>query len=110
MGLALAIAGCQDSYPIAATSCDRYCDLGFGPGCFKELSPAGCVVECEATWGSLPACSAEFDALVSCLKEHQHGLLCDYSLPYTVDGCESTVLPLSTCAKAHPSRAPIGAE
>ena len=27
LGAALIVAGCQDGYPIAATRCDRWCDL-----------------------------------------------------------------------------------
>jgi len=86
---ALAIQGCQDGYPIAATACDRYCDLGMAPGC-GDYRPTECVVSCEAHWASM-VCSSEFDDWVSCLKERKHTLVCDYSLPVSNDGCEAVL-------------------
>ena len=101
LSAALTMAGCQDSYPIEATSCDRYCDLGLAPGC-GEYSPTGCVLTCEATWGwSRQYCSDELEDWVSCLKEHEHRLICGYAQASTADGCESTQLARDDCMRAH---------
>lgn len=103
---ALAIAGCQDGYPIAATACDRYCDLGLAPGC-GDYSPTNCVLTCEVYWNS-EVCSSEFDAAVSCLKAHKHPLVCDYTSPLSTDGCDSALATRLECAIAYADRARRG--
>jgi len=96
------MAGCQDGYPIAATACDRYCDLGLVPGC-GEYGPTECVVICESHWNST-RCSNELDDWVSCLKRHHYRLVCDYTFPSLKDGCETEESAWYACAVAYAER------
>jgi hypothetical protein len=111
----LTIAGCQDGYPIEATPCDRYCDLGLASGC-GDPSPAGCVLTCEEYWGwTRQPCSDEFDAWVSCNKQNGNHLACDASfVPASLvptDACQSPQQTLNDCMRAHAvPHAPASAE
>jgi len=97
---ALTITACQDGYPIEATACDRYCDLRRAPGCGGD-NPAGCVVNCEVYWGwTRYGCAEEFEAAVSCHKQHQHHLLCDDSFVSQMEGCETPQQALNDCERA----------
>jgi len=101
LALASAMPSCQDGYPIAATPCDRYCDLGIQTDCGGD-SPAGCVASCESSPViQLQDCSSEFDDWVLCHKVHHHGLTCGYEPPLTTTGCEASAQAYGACADAH---------
>jgi hypothetical protein len=106
LGAALAVAGCQDGYPIPATRCDHFCDLKQATEC-GAYNPAACVVGCERISGG-PACYDRFDELLSCLKEHERDLVCDFS--GKAPACEAEQGRLAACASLHAPRGPISAE
>ena len=94
-------AGCQDGYPVEATPCDQYCNIGLALRC-PTYSPAGCVVACEGfTGGSGRVCPAEFRDWVGCLSKEETGYVCDYSFPLTAPDCDGAFQPLRACAETH---------
>ena len=103
LGVALSLAGCQDGYPIAATRCDRLCDLTQETQC-GVYSPAACVVGCEAqVWGGA-ACYPEFDVLLACLEIHRSaihrsdGASCGDLTTSTIAECDKAQTALALCA------------
>jgi hypothetical protein len=103
-GAALPAFGCQDGYPIAATRCDLFCDLRQATEC-GSYNPAGCVVSCEEVSGGT-ACHPEFDALLTCLKEHEHEIECNRMVP----ACKSDHAALYACGMRQMPQGPGSAE
>jgi len=104
LAAALTIAGCQDGYPIAATRCDRFCDLTQAAQC-GEYNPATCVFSCEDGAGG-PTCYPEFDALLACLEKHESTGIADPNLDCTTPRTPSGELTSSfgerlPCSEAH---------
>ncbi|HEY0468189.1 MAG TPA: hypothetical protein VGC79_28520, partial [Polyangiaceae bacterium] len=108
---ALAIAGCQDGYPIAATPCDRLCELTKAAYC-ESYKPAACVVQCEQTFGGA-ACYDEFEDYLACVEMYQSNATC------TVVGternawnqrCVDAFRKAQECGTAHAPRGPSSSE
>ncbi len=78
--MAGAASGCnQESYPITASVCDRWCDVNFNKACpaQRQNSPADCVVECEhERKPEEPQCVPFFGSLVECLGNLAPGRSC----------------------------------
>jgi hypothetical protein len=106
LAAALAAAGCQDDYPLAATRCDHWCELRKATEC-GTYNPAACVVACEQVSGG-PACYPQFDDLLSCLREHEQELVCDFSGQNRP--CESEQARLIVCADLPAPQGPGSAE
>jgi len=106
--VALVVAGCQDGYPIAATRCDRWCDVRRATEC-GNYNPAACVVACEqASSGS--DCDAEFDILLACLESTpQSQITCETYRLGTAAPCYSKQTALYACSN-HFSPGSSGAE
>lgn len=112
LGAALAVAGCQDGYPIAATHCDTWCDLVQATYC-GTYNPATCVVDCELSYGG-PACYQEFEDLLRCMAPYKSKFTClDPNSPALSPSNEA--IPecptesnkrLSECVVAHTPHAP----
>ncbi len=69
--------GCQDGYPIPASQCDEWCAASQSYTCHPN-DPAGCVLACNQRGGDAPACRAELDALLDCLRGPSlQGMDCD---------------------------------
>lgn len=103
-GAALLAASCQDGYPIAATRCDRWCDLTQATWCGR-YNPASCVVGCEQLAGGAD-CYPQFDRLLICL-EQQPTIRCD---PAGGDGvvlaCSEAQGARELCTMAHTAHGP----
>jgi hypothetical protein len=108
LGAALIVGGCQDGYPIAATRCDRWCDIRQATEC-GSYDPAGCVVSCEQVAGGA-ACHPEFDSLLACLEKHEHEIECDLSSYGVVPACKGEQAALHACGMLHAPQRPSGAE
>jgi len=100
LAAALTVAGCQDSYPIAATRCDHFCDLTQEAQC-GDYNPASCVLSCEQGSGGA-ACYAEFDALLACLEMYE--TTCENSRFGVLPACQSAQNALFNCADAARAR------
>ena len=74
LGLTLPLGACSGGYPLPPTRCDEWCDATRGGLCEEYYDPAGCVVECEQVELDSDACSATFDAALSCFRNHPHAL------------------------------------
>ncbi len=108
LGAALMVAGCQDGYPIAATRCDRWCDIRQATEC-GNYNPAGCVVGCEQVSGGA-ACQPAFDELLTCLEQHQQDIKCDNAHYGMVPKCEQAQATLYACAMLRGPHAASNAE
>jgi hypothetical protein len=105
LGPALAVAGCQDGYPIAVTRCDRMCDVRHAIECV-DYTPSGCVLGCEQ--GYTAACEPAFDALLTCLEVHRSEIACGTAIDESVPKCSVEYIELERCLG--PPHAPNGAE
>jgi len=111
LGVALSLAGCQDGYPIAATRCDRLCDITRANAC-GTYSPAACVAGCEQqkVWGGV-ACYAALDAQLACLESHPAEIQpaegnCGSSWDATIAECMDEQIALDLCRAAHAPHVP----
>jgi hypothetical protein len=96
LAFAPTIVGCQDGYPIAATRCDRWCDLLQTTEC-GGYTPASCVVTCEQSFAGA-GCTDDFDAVLHCLEMHRSELKCaDLGSPL-ITVCETEIANLRRCA------------
>jgi len=103
--VAIGAVGCQDGYPIAATRCDRWCELTRDTQC-GVYNPASCVSGCEVSFGSA-ACYAEFDALLGCLQSvPASDRACDYYNFGTVADCSAQTTTLDDCSRRQAPRGP----
>jgi len=107
LSFALAMAGCQDGYPIAATRCDRACNMERGSQC-REYNPVGCVVGCEQLAGG-PACYPAFDELLACLEAHQVKV-CGNVVDSSFIACSAEQAELYACAKPDAPQGPSAGE
>jgi hypothetical protein len=102
LGATLSSAGCQDGYPLAATRCDRWCNLTRELEC-GQGGPAACVVQCEREASTITAaCLPELDALQECLEIHRSeihvsGFTCGRLTETTVLACKDEQLMLTQC-------------
>ncbi len=108
LGAALTALGCQDGYPIAATHCDRWCDIRQATEC-GNYNPTSCVVSCEQLSGGA-ACYPEFDAVLTCLEQHEREIGCDSSSYGIVRACQDAQQTLYNCAMAPTPHAANSAE
>ena len=97
LGAALVVTSCQDGYPIAATRCDRWCDIMQVAEC-GNYNPAACVSGCEQSFGT--ACNDEFDALLECLNMNESSIACISTSPGLVPACIFKQNELINCARA----------
>jgi len=107
LGSTLPLAGCQDAYPVAATRCDRWCDLVQDTFC-GNYNPARCVVLCEQKVGGA-RCNPQFDQLLSCL-EQQPNITCFDSGDGLVPACVAEDEALAGCMVTTAPPAPSSTE
>jgi hypothetical protein len=101
-GLAVASAGCQDGYPIAATRCDRWCDATQATECGR-YNPAGCVVSCEATLGA-SKCVAQLELLTTCAEAKRDLFECREFYSGIDQPCTAEQTAAYACALPYPSQ------
>jgi len=105
LGAVLLSAGCQDEYPIAATRCDRLCDVTKDVQC-GEYNPAGCVAGCEQQPLVDAACYPAFDARLTCLETHRSQIQrTEFGCGGTetkIPECAGEQMALEQCVQAHP--------
>ena len=95
------LQACQGDYPLAPTLCDDWCHLTESTDC-SFYSPSNCVRECEDR-GYTTHCSAEFEAVLECVKgEPSQQRACGVqTAPKTA--CSDEESALLTCAYSQPS-------
>ena len=101
--VALLAGGCQDGYPIAATRCDRWCELTRDTEC-GAYNPATCVSGCERAFGG-EACYAQFDTLLGCAESAPASeRACDFFDFGSVAACSDQKAILDDCSRRNPPR------
>ncbi len=96
----LALAGCNDDYPLPPTPCDDYCLATQRADCSEDW-PDECVRTCEFTRSpkSYPDCSGDFDALLHCYEGlGPHDFTCEADRSAPLPGrCENEERALNFC-------------
>jgi hypothetical protein len=108
LGAGPLVAGCQNGYPIAATRCDRLCDLAQETWC-GDYNPASCVVSCEESRKN-PACDEKLDALLRCLGDHEQEIACNERSYGEFLPCKDAANARLACEMQPPPRASGSAE
>jgi len=100
--VAFAAFGCQDSYPIAATPCDEWCEANELLNC-GAIKPAQCVVGCESAGYSLPRCKQALERDILCLQAAPKNVnYCSYLVDFPCTAEQNDLYNCSAAVTDHP--------
>jgi hypothetical protein len=97
LALALPVQACSGGYPLPPTRCDEWCDATKGGSCQDYYGPASCVAECESGNVDVAACSAPFDAVITCFRHSPRALEQRCSYDNVPDDCDAEAQTLAQC-------------
>ena len=100
--VAVAVVGCQDGYPVAATSCDEWCEASELLNC-GAIKPAQCVVGCESAGYASPRCEQALERVTRCLQAAPKDLnYCSYLVNFPCTAEQTDLYNCSSAEMNHP--------